>query len=174
MNKASRNFGLVLVALAVSLLLSTGVSATPTTHAGDLEALGTGQGNNQESASLLAEVNSIERNSAGNIVSVVWSIENQGDSDVVLTWLHDISYAYTGPYFSGVTSTSSDGGTRYHPLMDGEGKCICSGETNSDFRTLIDSNEKLTYWSLFSVPGEFESLTIEIPGFEPIEDVPIS
>lgn len=77
-------------------------------------------------------------------------------------------------YFSGVTAISSDGSNRYHPVMDGENDCLCSGKLSIDFKENIGPGEQVAYWSMYSVPEDVDAITLEIPGFEPIEDIPIS
>ncbi|QUX31918.1 hypothetical protein KGD83_23045 [Nocardiopsis akebiae] len=91
-----------------------------------------------------------------------------------MLWLRDRSYSYTGQNFAGVTMANSDEGTRYHPIMDGNGTCLCSGSISNDLVQNLGSGDEVTYWSLFSVPDDIESVTVEIPNFDPIEDIPIS
>ncbi|WP_306369181.1 hypothetical protein [Nocardiopsis sp. CC223A] len=156
-------------------LMSVGVSsASPMPSARDLDVLGSSQGNGRQSGNLTAEVNQAENNSQGNLLSVTWSIENTGTERVVLTWLEGKTYTYSGANYAGVTITQSNGGTRYHPVMDGSGECLCSGDNSSTFRERIEPGEKISYWSMFSVPTGVERISVEIPGFDPIEDIPIS
>lgn len=58
--------------------------------------------------------------------------------------------------------------------MDGEGYCLCSGEESNELIDVLKPEEKIAYWSLFSVPEDIDSVTVEIPNFDPIEDIPIS
>ncbi len=58
--------------------------------------------------------------------------------------------------------------------MDGKGYCLCSGEESNELIKVLDPGEKIAYWSLFSVPEDLEAITVEIPNFDPIEDIPIS
>ncbi len=77
-------------------------------------------------------------------------------------------------YFSGVTITSHNGTMRHHPIMDENGGCLCSGNLSFDFKEEIHPGEQVAYWSMYSVPEDVDTITLEIPGFEPIEDIPIS
>lgn len=136
--------------------------------------LGSSEGDESDSEGLTAEANQIERNDKGNLVSIDWSISNGTDSDVVLTWLHEQqTYTYDGDYYSGVTIVDPETDTRYHPLMDQAGECICAGNTSSRFYERVAAGGQSAYWSLFSTPSDVETLTLEVPGFEPIEDIPI-
>lgn len=175
MKNYSRPFGLFTLAFTMALATSMGVSsASPILQATELTSLGKAQGSGEESKELIAEIHQAENNEAGNIVSVTWSIENAGRERVVLTWLHDRSYTYSGQYFAGTTAMSDTTGTRYHPVMDSAGECLCSGNTVNDFKERLEPGEKVDYWSMFSIPDDLDTVTIEIPGFEPIEDIPIS
>ncbi|MDT0327591.1 hypothetical protein [Nocardiopsis lambiniae] len=122
----------------------------------------------------MAEANQADRNKEGNLLSLTWSIKNEGSERVVLTWLAGKSYLYSGGNYAGVTIVDPEGNSRYHPIMDNLGSCLCSGSSSSNFKKRIEPGEQVAYWSMFSVPKNVESVTLEIPGFEPIEDIPVS
>lgn len=109
-----------------------------------------------------------------SFLSITWGIKNVGDSDAGIIWLRDRSYSYSNPNYAGVTVTNESSGTRFHPIMDGNGECLCSGPTSSNITQQIDPGSQVAYWSLFSVPEDVETVTVEIPEFDPIEDIPIS
>ncbi|WP_193124883.1 hypothetical protein [Nocardiopsis coralli] len=156
---------------ALLILASGSASADENENEG---ILGTGEGNESRSDGLHAEANRVERNESGNLVSVDWSIANETDSDLALTWLYEQeTYTYNGNFYSGVTAVDSETDTRYHPLMDQAGECVCAGNISGQFYERVVSGGKSAYWSLFSVPSDVETLTLEVPGFEPIEDIPI-
>ncbi|MEU0491737.1 hypothetical protein ABZ249_21085 [Nocardiopsis sp. NPDC006139] len=174
-NKATRRIGLLSASVGMSLAFSIGVSsASHTPKFEDLESLGESQGVEERSSSLVAEANQAGRNTEGNLLSITWSIKNEGNERVVLTWLAGRSYLYTGGNYAGVTVVDSEGASRYHPIMDNLGSCLCSGSSSSTFKKRIEPGEQVTYWSVYSVPGDVENVTLEIPGFEPIENIPIS
>ena len=174
MEKASRTFNLLLLASITLALISDGANASIAPQTENLESLGSSKGNSPESADLTAEAHTAERNEAGNLISVTWSIENSGNERVVLTWLKERSYKYDDQFFSGTTALGPDKETRFYPVMDGLGECLCSGKTSNDFRQRLQPDEKIAYWSLFSIPSDIETLNLEVPNFEPIEDIPIS
>ncbi|GAB3700369.1 hypothetical protein GCM10028793_26670 [Nocardiopsis oceani] len=126
------------------------------------------------SAGITAEAHLAERNERGNLVSITWSLENSTDDAVNISWLSGTSYMYDGPFYSGVTAESADGSQRFHPVMDGAGNCVCSGMVSADFKERLQPADKVAYWSMFSVPEDVDEVTLEIPEFEPIEDIPIS
>lgn len=170
-----RNIWITSAALITALILAVGVSsASPLPKTEDLDTLGASEGNSAESTGLIAEVHQAERSSEGNLVSVTWSIKNNGNERVVLAWLSDRTYTYSGPNFAGVTAMSEELTTRYHPIMDSSGTCLCSGKTSNDFSQRVEPGDQIAYWSLFSIPDNVQQLTVEIPNFTPIEDIPIS
>jgi len=175
MRKTPKTLALTFISTAILLTMTAGMSdATPLPRSNNLESLGSANGNDELSGDLTAEVNAVTRNEAGNLLSVTWSIANSGSDNVTLSWFNQYSYVYSGPNFAGVTAFSSDTGTRYHPIMDGENYCLCSGEYSAQLMEIARPGETVTYWSLYSVPSNIDSITLELPNFEPIEDVPIS
>lgn len=165
------------MALITVLPLSTASSvlAAQAPRSETLDSLGTADSNEDQSTDLSVEAHTVERNESGSLLSITWSVENSGNSEVFVDWLTGTSYMYSMPaYFSGVTVISSDGANRYHPVMDGESECLCSGKLSIDFKENIGPGEQVAYWSMYSVPEDVDAITLEIPGFEPIEDIPIS
>jgi len=165
---------LSLLALTIPFTISSSANASLPPMSEDMEPLGDSHSNASISSGLTAEVNEAKRNERGNFISITWSLKNTSDKRVVITWMAGRTYKYEGPYFSGVTIFMPEKETRFHPIMDGIGNCLCSGNNSPDFKERIEPGEKVSYWSLYSIPNEKESLTVEIPGFEPIEDIPIS
>ncbi|WP_285731573.1 hypothetical protein [Nocardiopsis sp. ATB16-24] len=173
--KIKRLFTLLISATVILTLTTTGMSAASSSPKNsDLAILGSSNGTNDLSRQLVAEVNEAYRNQQGNLLSVTWGIYNTGDNHVVLSWLNQYSYVYSGPNFAGVTAFDPKEGKRFHPVMDGENYCLCSGEYSVQLQETAVPRSTVTYWSMYSVPEDLESITIEIPGFDPIEDIPIS
>lgn len=165
--------------LAISCLLpfstASGALASQFPMTENLDSLGSAESNEDMSNGLIAEAHTAERGEAGTFVSITWSIENNGGSEVYFGWPHGQSYTYSDPtYYSGVTATSENGSSRHHPLMDSTTECLCSGNTSTEFLAIIDPGEQVAYWSMYSLPEDVDAITLEIPGFEPIEDIPIS
>ncbi|WP_249188517.1 DUF4352 domain-containing protein [Nocardiopsis sp. MG754419] len=165
----------LLTALVVTLPISASSSVLAAPRTDDLETLGTASSNEERSNGFSAEAHLAERGESGSFVSVTWSIENIGNAAAYFNWPSGRSYMYSNlNYFSGVTVTSDDGAARHHPLMDATGNCLCSGNLSFDFKEQINPGEQVAYWSMYSVPEDVDTVTLEIPGFEPIEDIPIS
>jgi hypothetical protein len=159
--------------LLAFLLISTGASASTAPATDNLDSLGTAEGNGEETANLLAEVHQVDRSQSGNLVTVTWSIRNNGDERESIRFT-DRTYSYGGQYFSGVTAMDTEENTRYHPLMDGSGACLCSGNTSNEIQIGLQPDEQYSYWSAYPIPNGVENISVDIPGFELIEDIPIS
>ncbi|MEU2940367.1 hypothetical protein ABZ620_05335 [Nocardiopsis alba] len=175
LKKFNRHIGVILLASSLSLSTASGALAIQTPKDNGLDSLGTSGSNDEISSGLSAEANSAERSESSSVLSVTWSIENSGDSDAYFTWPNGSTYMYNDPlFYSGVTIKSTEENKRYHPIMDSSGECLCSGNASIDFKERIRPGEQVAYWSMFSVPSDVDTITLEIPGFDPIEDIPIS
>lgn len=175
MDRNLRKVGITALVLTLPLLTASSVLASPAPQTETLDSLGVADSSESISAGLSAEAHTVERNDSGNLLSVTWSIENSGDAPATFSWPSGTSYMYDDPSsFSGVTITSTDEGRRYHPLMDSEGDCLCSGNVSLDFKATIEPGEKVAYWSMYSVPLDVNEIDLEIPGFDAIENIPVS
>ncbi|WP_237449987.1 hypothetical protein [Nocardiopsis alba] len=177
MRKTMRNIiRITSIATAIALIPMSATSsalALPGQRTGDLDSLGTSRSNEERSSGLSAEANSAERSSPGSLVSITWSVKNEGGDHVDFNWPQGTSYMYNNSTsYSGVTIINE--GTKYHPLMDSNGECLCSGNTSLEMKNSLKPGEQVAYWSMFSVPSDVDTITLEIPGFDPIEDIPIS
>ncbi|QVJ03348.1 hypothetical protein KGD82_20530 [Nocardiopsis eucommiae] len=101
-------------------------------------------------------------------------MRNDGGEDVYFDWPTGDSYLYENIPYSGVTATSSDMTTRFHPIMDSSNSCLCSGVSSIDFKERIGPGEQVAYWSMFSVPRDVDTINLEVPGFEDIVDIPVT
>lgn len=175
MNRNIWTSGIAALVLVLPLSTASSVLAAPAPQTENLESLGTADSNDSISSGLSAEAHSAERNDSGNLLSVTWSIENIGSAPASIDWPNSKTYMYHNVNsYSGVTVTSSDESTRYHPLMDSEGECLCAGNITLDSKSNIAPGEKVAYWSMFSVPEDVTEINLEIPGFDDIKDIPIS
>lgn len=169
-----RTCAIAAIAATLSLAAPSSVSALSAPKTETLESLGSAESNQTASEGLFAEAHAAER-SDNSFLSVTWSVENRGNQATTFNWPSGTTYIYSNSLqYSGVTVTSSDGDSRYHPIMDSNGECLCSGKTSFDFKDQIGPGEQVAYWSMYSVPEDVDAITLEIPGFEPIEDIPIS
>ena len=169
-----RVFAITVLAATLPFTTVSSAAAIPLPNTDYLDSLGSAESNHPNSEDLAVEAHSAERGES-SMVSVTWSIENNGGSRVTFNWPTGTTYMYNSSLaYSGVTALSPSEGTRFHPIMDSRGECLCSGSNSIDFKKEIDPGEQVAYWSMFSVPESVDSIDLEIPGFDPIEGIPIS
>lgn len=174
MRRIIQAFGFAALLAILPALTSSGVLAASAPMTENLDSLGTAASNEGFSSGLSAEVHAAERDESQSFLSVTWSIRNEGSEDVYFDWPTGDSYLYLNIPYSGVTATSSDLSTRFHPVMDSTDACLCSGVSSLDFKERIGPGEQVAYWSMFSVPTDVNEIHLEIPGFDPVENVPIT
>ncbi|MBE3000714.1 hypothetical protein IDM40_18720 [Nocardiopsis sp. HNM0947] len=159
-------------ALALALVpVSAGATESDAPSSADLEVLGSSEGTGEDTADMVAEVNEVSRHPSGGFVSVVYSISNNGTDGVHMGTTLDSDGDYSSSALAGVTLADQGGATRYHPLMNAETECICTVTHGNSAENRIDPNETYTYWALYKVPDEVESVDVEIPEFGEITDV---
>lgn len=69
----------------------------------------------------------------------------------------------------GVHLLDMSGKKKYFVVTDSEGHCVCSEVSG------IDPLAQLPVWAKFPpVPDDVQKITVQVPHFPPLEDVPIS
>ncbi|WP_017543744.1 hypothetical protein [Nocardiopsis prasina] len=174
MKRIVRAVGAAALLAVLAAVTSSGALAASGPMTENLDSLGTAESNEGFSSGLSAEVHSAEKDGAESFLSVTWSIRNDSGEDVYFDWPTGDSYLYENIPYSGVTATSTDMATRFHPIMDSSNACLCSGVSSIDFKERIGPGEQVAYWSMFSVPEDVDAINLEIPGFADIEDITIS
>ncbi|MBA2529519.1 MAG: hypothetical protein H0V19_06075 [Euzebyales bacterium] len=74
-------------------------------------------------------------------------------------------------YFSGVTLDDLGNGRRYKVLRDTEGVCVCSRTPNN---TINPGDRLYLYASFPAPPPTVDTVTISVPQFQPLNDIPIA
>ena len=98
-----------------------------------------------------------------------------GTVDLRLTLVNDsdIAVRYGGnfePSLADVTLIDLVGKRKYFVVKDGDGECVCSSRVFQ-----LESRSRANMWARFPAPPEdVERLSIVIPRFSPIDDVPLS
>ncbi|MFI7462310.1 OmpA family protein [Nonomuraea sp. NPDC049646] len=118
-------------------------------------------------------INELTRD-AGGYVNLVWTIRN--DDDIPINaW--SSSYDWGGVYAEASTSGAAlvDGPRRYRPLRDAKHNVGVGPYLLSVLRPeyLVTKGEEYTLWAMFKPPADVRSVTVHIPGFEPVADLPI-
>jgi len=54
--------------------------------------------------------------------------------------------------------------------------CVCAGAEHAPkvFDLVTEPGTQNTYWASYQLPPDVETVTVEIPGFLPVKDVPVS
>lgn len=128
---------------------------------------------------LYLEINSLDRSPNSGLTSLAYTIENKGksESESIKGFLRNAdTYKYGHPRDMRLNSpTLVNNETKYLTIMDSEDDCLCPRGTGSnDIPDEIPAGESVPVWSSYWVPDNVSTVTVEIPGFDPIKDVPIS
>ncbi len=118
------------------------------------------------------EVTELKRSSGGT-VNLKFVIVNGSSKEFSMAgyYLGDIDVskdAYRG--VSGVHLLDPVAKKKYFVVTDSEKNCLCSKEVQD-----VRAGERVSLWAKFPAPPtEVTKLTIEVPHFQPMDDVPIS
>lgn len=116
-----------------------------------------------------ATVNVTElKRTSGETVTLKFNIANAGTEPVAFGY----NFA-EGDYntVSGVYLLDPVGKKKYFVVRDAESKCVCS----RDMTSKVDPGSRMNLWAKFPAPGpEVQKVTVVIPHFTPMDDVPIS
>ncbi|HLJ73071.1 MAG TPA: hypothetical protein VKU62_00700 [Thermoanaerobaculia bacterium] len=85
-------------------------------------------------------------------------------------FLHEKDTSNDSYDVSGVHLVDPVNKKKYFVVVDTEKKCLCSGKLEH-----MDPNSKMNLWAKFPAPPpDVQKVTIEIPHFQPMDDVPIA
>lgn len=110
----------------------------------------------QEADNFRIDVNSLHRDSAG-LVTLVWTVTNVGSADGALSggqFGKYLSLEYSVPFStSGVSLVDKAGQTRYWPLRDGSGVCMCNTMSEAtDGALTLSPNQSATFADVYKPP----------------------
>lgn len=72
-------------------------------------------------------------------------------------------------------STSTWRSTPYHTLRDAQTNyCVCMVMGITGDHSVIDPGNNATYYDAYTLPGDISRVTVEIPGFVAVKNVPIN
>ncbi|PSK99962.1 hypothetical protein CLV63_10289 [Murinocardiopsis flavida] len=171
---------MIRAALAVAVLLAAGTA--PSAAAEKPPVLGsadfTGEfSHNAERGEIEAsvEVNTLKRPKDGRLVNLMYTIHNEDKEEFYPVSALSSSSVYDyGPIKSKSGAVLDAGGTtRYHTLTDEQFYCFCSNANGFATTDVLDPGTSGVLWASFLVPEDVERVTVRIPAFGPVEDVPI-
>jgi hypothetical protein len=113
------------------------------------------------------EVQELRRTSGGT-VTLKFAVINDSDQKFFLgDKIGGLSYGYN---VSGIDLIDAAGKKKYLVILDSDKKCLCSIIEGS-----VEPKSRIKLYAKFPAPPEdVKKITIEIPHFTPMEDVPIS
>jgi hypothetical protein len=168
--KTFASFGAV-SSLTVALVM---VAAVPSSYAEEeLPVLGSASATDSELGESTVDVNSLEVSEDGTYAMLTYTVHSEGAS-IGQDDFRNSTYLYTGFGFTGVTMVDEDAGLRYNTALDSTGQCLCAVSTASRrIMREIDSGGSATYWASYLISEETTSVSVEVPGFEPVTDIAV-
>jgi len=159
--------------LTLGLIAFVAVGGGTASHAeAELPVLGSANAASGDLGDSTVDVNQVQRG-AGGYTSIAWSVNIRSGSFNLVGMRNDL-YLYGDHDMAGVTVLDEEGQVRYHPLVDSEAVCVCAGTFHpGDFVDLVEAEQSSTYWSSYLLPEDVATVTLEVPGFEPVTDVPV-
>ncbi len=121
-----------------------------------------------EKPGVRVEVTELKRGS-GNTVSLKFVLINDADENSDTSRkLGGLTHGYN---VSGVYLVDAVNKKKYLVVVDSEKKCLCSDKLEYD----VKPKSRLNLWAKFPAPpAEVQKVSIVIPHFSPVDDVPIS
>lgn len=119
-------------------------------------------------------INSLTRDAAG-VVTLTWTLTNDGQEDFQAAGgtFNSIS-EYAGDTVSDVSLLDSEHKVRYHTLRDEKSHyCVCTTLSVTGTHTFIKPGHSAAYYNTFTLPTDLTKITVEIPGFAGVKDLPI-
>lgn len=186
MKKLSRQHSLSF--LAASLLTVALVLTTTAAHAQDsvetapsysktLPSIGSTTATYSAWEGARIEINELKRSTTGEYTSLTWTLYNNSNTEIILHHFKNPVYLYPSDTSgNGLVLIDEERKIRFNTYIDSEGNCLCAGAENDfvSFGLRTPPGNYNTYWASYQIPEETKKVTIEIPGFHPVKDVPIS
>jgi hypothetical protein len=122
-----------------------------------------------ETPGVKADVTELKRNS-GNTVTLKFTLINGSDQQVHLSGGDYTSGDNKFSTISGVYLLDAANKKKYLVVRDADDHCVCSTDLKN-----LDPKASITLWAKFPAPPlDVQKVSISIPHFSPIDDVPIS
>jgi hypothetical protein len=151
----------VLTALTGTVLAETQPAAPPTaTPATATPAQSAARTDHESAAGVTLQVTELKRTS-GDTLTLKFAMSNTGTTtDTYLT----------GTKLSEIYLIDAANKKKYMTLKDSEGKCVCTNGTD-----YVKPGMRVSAYAKFPAPPpEVKAISVNIPDFIPIDDVPIS
>lgn len=147
-------------------------SAAPPTTASAAPTAGSIASADGEKGGVRVDITELKRTSGGT-VNLKFVITNSGSQELSFASAYLGESAVSADHYrdvSGVHLLDAANKKKYFVVTDSDRKCVCSKDIAS-----VEPGNKVNLWAKFPAPPpEVTKVTVEIPHFAPIDDVPIS
>jgi hypothetical protein len=149
--------------LLLSAILAVGVAITP----GFALAQGATLTGDGEKPGQRIEIRDLKRDEGGTL-TLRFQLINEGDHEINSCSFRDSSDSCGT--VGGVHLIDAGNKKKYLVVRDAQKKCVCSNGIDS-----VRRGDRSNAWAKFPAPPDtVQKITVVVPGFEPIEGVPIT
>lgn len=116
------------------------------------------------------EVTELKRSSGGT-VNLKFAVINDSDRTLQISDVSDLLDIMKNSQYTigGVHLIDPVGKKKYFVARDSENNCVCS-----EFGA-VEKGDRVNHWAKFAAPADdVERISVVIPGFSPMDDVPLS
>jgi hypothetical protein len=147
-------------------IVNTAMATTPPAAATP-NAIATAEG---EKSGLRVDVTELKRSSGGTVMMKFTLANNsQENAGFGAHWLGDPTFNSDYKAVGAVHLIDPVGKKEYFVIRDADQKCVCSREVDS-----VKPGEKANLWAKFPAPPpDVQKVSVVIPHFTPMDDVPI-
>ncbi|GAB3475977.1 hypothetical protein [Nocardiopsis coralliicola] len=166
-----------LIGLASFTTASSGIApASAESDESGLPSIGqAGASNSGGFGESTVSVNDVTRSGQGNYATITWTISIHGDETYeTKSDARGGTYRYNDRSVFRTLVKDSETGKTFHPLQDSDGFCLCTGNFYpKSSMDEVNDGETATYWSSYRISDDVSEVSLHVPGFEPVEDIPI-
>ncbi|WP_246062056.1 OmpA family protein [Haloactinospora alba] len=131
----------------------------------------------EDTENLEVAVNAVQRSSSGGLTSLTYTITNNGneEADPIYHFLKSGIFncgQASDSRLDGIQLIDEKTNTKYKTLTKSNEDCLAP-KGNGDAAD-IAAGESRTVWSSYWTEDETSKVTVDIPGFEPVKNVPVS
>jgi hypothetical protein len=159
-------FLLLVVVLGAPILVAESLHAVAAAAAPSTEGLGTGDGEQTGTKVVITELKR-----GGTTLTLKFTIYNDSATDLNVGGRFNApDYKDNGGRsFSGVHLIDGVAKKKYFVVADSDGNCLCSEHVDD-----VKAKTQVSLWAKFPAPPDsVQKITVQIPRFIPVDDVPI-
>ncbi|MFC4560696.1 hypothetical protein ACFO4E_02370 [Nocardiopsis mangrovi] len=160
---------------AVSAVTLVSILAVPSSYAAEeIPVLASADASESGWGDSSIDVNRLEVSEDGGYATLTYTVHYEGSGRVGLVDFQNTTYLYTAYGHSGVVLVDEENGFRYNPAFDSTGQCMCAVNTAApEMARDLESGDSATYWASYLISEDTTSVNVEVPGFDPVADIPI-